>query len=175
MAAGGLTNDRVIQMGQSHQSANDSDNNQDQHKNSYKRLHILYFLQISMFTDKYKTEYNRLLTEILIETMHSILSQLKSSGKNFQVYGCEHPCSLAVYLGLYHSKGPHIIQTDEKDFDEMEQSLLFFNPHLKIHKLFAVDPWFPSQEITKNRLKWLYHAIHAMPHFRIFFFVQARV
>lgn len=95
--------------------------------------------------------------------MHSTISLLESQPKNLQIYGCEHPASIAVFISLYKNKGPHIIQVPENLFNDLEQSFSFFNPYLKVHKLPSIDPWFPSQETTKMRIKWFYHALRASP------------
>ena len=74
------------------------------------------------------------------------------------IYGCAHPSSVATYLHQYPQLGPHVIQTEESLFEDIENSFLFFNPQQNIYKLPSLDPWFPSRSITLQRLKWMYHA-----------------
>ena len=78
--------------------------------------------------------------------------------KEVEIYGAESPSSLAVYLGLYNLKGPHILQVSEALFDEIEQSFYFFNPHQTVYKLPSIDPWFPPVKPLSERLRWLYGA-----------------
>ena len=81
-----------------------------------------------------------------------------SSNSSTHMYGCSHPASVAAYLHQYPHLGPHVIQTEESLFSTIAESFLFFNPDQNIYKLPALDPWFPSRNITLKRLQWLYHA-----------------
>lgn len=89
--------------------------------------------------------------------MNSTLSKLQnlSYQTHSHVYGCESPLSLAVFLGVYEKEGPHVISMNEALFDEFEETLCFFNPHLRVHKLPYTDLTFPSRKIHSDRLSWL--------------------
>lgn len=97
--------------------------------------------------------------------MNSTLHHLQNlkQGQSIEIYGCNSPTSLAVFLGVFEKPGPHIICTEESLFTTFEQTFLFFNSYLKVHKCSSLDFLFIDKKVSSDRMGFLYAAQKATP------------
>ncbi|MES2768433.1 MAG: transcription-repair coupling factor [Bdellovibrionota bacterium] len=104
---------------------------------------------------------------------HNILSDLettfaKAMGSSVHIVGSQSTVALASILGSpdyidLHKKPQVVVVASDAHAQDLEQALLFFNPHLKIHTLegFDVSPYsglYPNFRSIAQRIYWLYRA-----------------
>ena len=95
--------------------------------------------------------------------MHPVIDRLETRPCGLSLGGCENPSSIALFIGCCQNRGPHLICAPSSFFYEIEQSLLFFNPYLRVFKLPALDMVFSSDDIAAKRVRWLNQALKAHP------------
>lgn len=100
--------------------------------------------------------------------MKSFPLDIFNTEKPINIIGSQSPVALASVLGSpdffeLHKKPQVVVVPSDAHAQELEESLLFFNPHLKIHILegFDVSPYsslYPNFRGIAQRLYWLYRA-----------------
>lgn len=107
-----------------------------------------------------------------IEGVFSKLEGMSAREKSIEIIGSQSPVVLSSLLGAesfvdLHKKPQVVIVPSDSHAEDLKESLLFFNPSLKIHLLegFDVSPYsslYPNFRSIAQRIYWLYRAQYSL-------------